>query len=148
MNPVYVVMVLEFGQLACQIEGIPEEETIKVLAPNRPNEPLDKRMGNRDVRNRLDRVDFEYAQVREPSVKAKQQIMIGPQPTVRGVFGDPKTRVISLVRRLKTRSAAIVLECILAGTTGACGSSICPVATCASTWRSRFGTCSAEVALA
>lgn len=29
-----------------------------------------------------------------------------PQPTVRGVFGDPKARVISLGRRSKKRSAA------------------------------------------
>ena len=33
-----------------------------------------------------------------------------PQPTVRGVFGDPKARVVTLVRRSKKRSAAAVGE--------------------------------------
>ena len=42
-----------------------------------------------------------------------------PQPTVRGVFGDPKARVITLVRRSKKRPAAAVVECTWAGTTGA-----------------------------
>ena len=33
-----------------------------------------------------------------------------PRPTVRGVFGDPKARVITLERRSKKRSAAAVVE--------------------------------------
>ena len=36
-----------------------------------------------------------------------------PQPTVRGVFGDPKARVITLVRRSKKRSAAAAVEFIV-----------------------------------
>ena len=40
-----------------------------------------------------------------------------PQPTVRGVFGDPKARVITLARRSKKRSAAAAGECTRAGTT-------------------------------
>jgi len=70
-----------------------------------------------------------------------------PQPTVCGVFGDPKARVIILVRRSKKRSAAAVVERTRAGTTGAFGAfAISPVATRASTWRSKYGACSAEVA--
>ena len=34
-----------------------------------------------------------------------------PHPTVRGVFGDPKARVITLKRRSKKRSAAAAVEC-------------------------------------
>ena len=69
-----------------------------------------------------------------------------PLHAVRGVFGEPKARVITLVRRSKQRSAAGAPECIGAGTTGAYGRyAICPVATCASTWRSRYGACSADV---
>jgi hypothetical protein len=70
-----------------------------------------------------------------------------PQPTVRGVFGDPKARVITLVRRSKKRSAAAAVEFTLGGTTDARGAfAICPVATRAFIWRSRCGACSAEVA--
>jgi hypothetical protein len=70
-----------------------------------------------------------------------------PQPTVRGVFGDPKARVITLVRRSKKRSAVAAVVFIPVGTTGeraACA--ICPVAMRASTWNSRFVAFSAEVA--
>jgi hypothetical protein len=57
-----------------------------------------------------------------------------PQPTVRGIFGDPKARVITLVRRSKKRSAAVVAERTRVGTTGARDAfATCPVATLAST---------------
>jgi len=70
-----------------------------------------------------------------------------PQPTVRGVFGDPKARVITLVRRSKKRFVAVVAEFTPGGTTGAHGAfAICPVATRVFIWRSRCGACSAEVA--
>ncbi len=42
-----------------------------------------------------------------------------PQSTVRGVFGDPKARVIVVVRRSKKRSAVAVVERTGAGTTDA-----------------------------
>ena len=40
-----------------------------------------------------------------------------PQPTVRGVFGDPKARVITLVRRSKKAFVAAVVDSSRAGTT-------------------------------
>ena len=43
--------------------------------------------------------------------------MFRPQPTVRGVFGDPKARVITLNRRTKKQSAAPVVGHTRAGTT-------------------------------
>jgi len=55
-----------------------------------------------------------------------------PQPTVRGIFGDPKARVIALLRRSKKQSAATVDEHRWAGTTGARGGfAICPLAVAA-----------------
>ena len=69
-----------------------------------------------------------------------------PQPTVRGVFGDPKARVITLVRRSKKRSAAAALEFIPGGTTGARDAfAISRVATRAFTWKSKYGVCSVDV---
>ncbi|MEX2163042.1 MAG: hypothetical protein WD823_02200, partial [Sulfuricaulis sp.] len=51
------------------------------------------------------------------------------QSTVRGVFGDPKARVITLVRRSKKRSAETADGRTWAGTTGArVGRAICPAA--------------------
>jgi len=69
-----------------------------------------------------------------------------PQTMVRGVFGDPKARVIILKRRSKKRSAAVVVACTSGGTIGACGTfAIFPVATRASIWMSRSGACCAGV---
>ena len=62
-----------------------------------------------------------------------------PLPDVRGVFGDPKARIVTLVRRSKKRCAASVGERIAVGTTGARGGcAICRRATTASIWNSRF----------
>jgi hypothetical protein len=70
-----------------------------------------------------------------------------PMEKIRGIFGDPRARVITLVRRSKKQSAAVVAGRILAGTTkdsGEFGTS--PVATHASIWKSRFDGCFAGTA--
>jgi hypothetical protein len=73
--------------------------------------------------------------------------MFRPQPTVRGVFGDPKARVITLERRSKKRPAAAVVERSRVGTTGGRGRfAICPAAIRASISSSRFGASNADVA--
>lgn len=70
-----------------------------------------------------------------------------PLHTVRGIFGEPTARVITLVRRSKKRVAVCVGEFRQAGTIGGyAGSAISPVATCVSTWRLRSGACSVAVA--
>jgi hypothetical protein len=56
-----------------------------------------------------------------------------PQSAVRGVFGDPKVRIITLNRRSKKRPAAVAAVFNLAGMTDAGGTfAICRVATRAS----------------
>jgi hypothetical protein len=58
--------------------------------------------------------------------------------TVRGVFGDPRVRVITLVRRSKKRSAAHAVVCTAAGTIAKPGASaISPAATRVSTSTSK-----------
>lgn len=71
VDPIRVVVVFEFDQLACQVHSIPEEYPIKVLPPDRSDQPFDKRMGDRSIRHRLDLLDLENAQVGQPAVKAK-----------------------------------------------------------------------------
>ncbi len=69
--------------------------------------------------------------------------MFRPQPTVRGVFGDPKARVITRERRSKKGPAAAVVERSSAGRTGGrVGFAICPAvlmrsADCAQRLRTR-----------
>jgi hypothetical protein len=70
-----------------------------------------------------------------------------PDPVVRGVFGDPKARVVTLIRRSKKQSAAFVGVRSRAGTTIEYGKfAIYPPATSGYTWRSRSGGCSVSVA--
>ena len=61
-----------------------------------------------------------------------------PLPMVRGVFGDPKGRVVSLVRRSKKRFVAAAANGNVVGTTVECArSEICHVAIPGCTWSSR-----------
>ena len=49
-----------------------------------------------------------------------------PEGTVRGIFGDPKARIIRLKRRSKKHRAAVVDTCTTAGTiAGLVGYAIC-----------------------
>src|SRR5260370_4959694 len=63
-----------------------------------------------------------------------------PQPTVHGIFGDPKARVITLNRRSKKRPAAVAITSRWAGTTersAACA--IFRAATLGYFWNWRYG---------
>src|SRR5260370_38329583 len=74
-----VVIVLVFLQLARQVHGVPEKYPIKVLTPDRSDQPFDEGMRDRSVRNRLDLLDLQHAQIGEPTVKAKERIVIGTE---------------------------------------------------------------------
>jgi hypothetical protein len=68
-----------------------------------------------------------------------------PQPTVRGIFGDPKACVIDLVRHSKKRPAAVVAEFTTVGTIGARGAfATFPAAIVACICSSRFAAFSAR----
>ena len=62
-----------------------------------------------------------------------------PERTVRGIFGDPKARVIALKRRSKKRLAAFAVACRWVGTTGRCaGCAIFLAARLGYIWNWRF----------
>ena len=70
-----------------------------------------------------------------------------PPSKVRGVFGDPKARVIALFRRSKKLPVAPAAWCTLCGMTVARGEfATCPARIRAFIWRSRFDVCIAEIA--
>jgi hypothetical protein len=69
-----------------------------------------------------------------------------PEPTVRGIFGDPKARVITLKPPSKNSRAAVAVMSRWAGTTARCaGCAICRAATrgFSSNWRCRGSTAAA-----
>jgi len=68
-----------------------------------------------------------------------------PLPTIIGVFGDPKARVIALVRRSKKRVAARAAEYSADGTTARrSGSATSPTGTLAFTWMWRSAVSSVD----
>jgi hypothetical protein len=70
-----------------------------------------------------------------------------PLEQVRGLFGDPQARVITLVRRSKKHAAAPAVERIADGTTAGYGRcAICRAGDIGSTWSSKRGACRAEAA--
>src|SRR5207302_5724216 len=63
-----------------------------------------------------------------------------PQPTVHGIFGDPKARVITLNRRSKKRTAGAAVMPRWAGTTGKFGGCVIfRAATLGYFWNWRYG---------
>jgi hypothetical protein len=68
-----------------------------------------------------------------------------PGPTIRGIFGDPKARVIRLERRGKKRHAAPADTSITPGTTERYAeSATCPAGTPGSIWSWRFAVSTAR----
>ena len=59
MNATAVVIAAEFLQLPLQVERNPEEHLIEKLPANGTDQPFQKWMRDRHMRNRLDLVDFE-----------------------------------------------------------------------------------------
>ena len=88
MTTVTIVVSLEFAQLPRQIDCIPEEHAIKILAPNRADQSFNERMRNWDVRNWLDLFDLDHAQVGKPTVETKQRIVVGAQMPRKRPSGD------------------------------------------------------------
>src|SRR4030081_3327556 len=63
-----------------------------------------------------------------------------PEPTVRGIFGDPKARVIKLNRRSKKQRVGAAVAPRWAGTTArSAGCAICPAGTLGYIWSWRCG---------
>ena len=71
MNATFVAVNSELFQLSRQVDYVPEEQVVKILPSNRPDQLFHERMGHRYVRDRLDLFDLEYAQVGEPTMETK-----------------------------------------------------------------------------
>jgi hypothetical protein len=76
VNAPLIVIGGESIQLAMQVEAVPEEGLVEILAPKGSDQPLDERMRARDEGNRLEFLDVEDAQIRPPAMKPEQWVMI------------------------------------------------------------------------
>ena len=77
-------MQIRFGGLIKLMEF---QKSISIAA-NGADQALYERMRNRDVGNRLDLVDFKYAQVREPAVITKPRVVTGADVFRLGPIGN------------------------------------------------------------
>jgi hypothetical protein len=72
-----------------------------------------------------------------------------PLARVVGMFGDPRARLVTLVRRGKKRSAGAAARFIAVGTiAGAAAHGICPAAATASSWTWKSGASTASAVAA
>ena len=74
-----VVVGGESIQLAMQVEAVPEEGLVEILAPKGSDWPLDERMRARHEGAGLGFLDFENSQIRLPAMKPEQWVMIGTE---------------------------------------------------------------------
>ncbi len=70
-----IVIDSELFEFSRQVHRVPEQPTIKVVTPDRPNQAFDERMRNWSVRNRLDLLDLHSTQVGKPTVDSKQRVV-------------------------------------------------------------------------
>ena len=74
-----VVVRLEVGQLPFQVPRIPEQHVVEKFSPYRPDQARYEGVGPGHVRHGLEFVDLQNPQVRPPSVRLEQRIMIGTE---------------------------------------------------------------------
>ena len=63
MGTVAVVIIPESRELSFEVKLVPEQYLVEQLFANRSDHAFNEGMRKRDVRNRLDLLDVEYAKV-------------------------------------------------------------------------------------
>ena len=79
MNAPLVEIGSESIQLAMQVEAVPEEGVVEILAPKGSDQPLDERMRARYEGHGLELLDVENAQICPPAMESAQRVMIGTE---------------------------------------------------------------------
>jgi hypothetical protein len=79
VNALLVVIGGESIQLAMQVEAVPKECVVEILAPKSADQPFDERMRLRHEGDRLQFLDVEDSQIRPPSMKPKYGVVIGAE---------------------------------------------------------------------
>jgi hypothetical protein len=76
VTPILVVIGFVIVKLPLEIALVPKQSPIEILAPDGPDQPLNKSMGTRSTGNSFDLIDFECPKIGKPAMKAKQWIVI------------------------------------------------------------------------
>ena len=80
MRAVGVVIVPEGGEFLLKVGGVPIDPLVQTLLAQCADEPFDKRMRYRNVRDGGDWVDAQDPQIGLPAVELEQGIMISTEP--------------------------------------------------------------------
>lgn len=92
MSPVDVVERLEVGEFSPEICRTPERHLVEVITAERPDEPFNERVGERDIRDGLDFIDLEHPQVRQPAMEFEQRVVIGAEITRQRLSGNGRVK--------------------------------------------------------
>ncbi|MEP7244310.1 MAG: hypothetical protein ABI885_11540 [Gammaproteobacteria bacterium] len=79
MNAPLVEARSEAIQLAMEVEAVPDEGVVKILASKGSDQSLDERVRARRERHGLEFLDLENSQIRAPAVTSEQWVMIGTE---------------------------------------------------------------------
>jgi hypothetical protein len=74
-----VVIGGETIQLAMEVDAVPEEGAVKILAPKGSDKALYKRVRARHEWDGLKFLDVEHSQIRAPAMESQQRVMIGTE---------------------------------------------------------------------
>ncbi len=74
-----VIVVGKSIQLAMEVETVPEESLIEILAPKSADKALDIRVRARHEGDGFKFLDAENSQIRSPAMKSEQRVMIGTE---------------------------------------------------------------------
>ena len=69
-----VVVGSESIQLAIEVEAVPEEGLVEILAPKGSDQPLDERMRATHEGDGFEFLDFENSEIRSPAMKPEQEV--------------------------------------------------------------------------
>ena len=79
MRPMSIVEVLEFEQFLFQVGRGPEQDSVQAFSSQGADQPFDKRMRHRNIRNTLDLAHAQHPQVGLPLVEPVQRIVVGAE---------------------------------------------------------------------
>ena len=80
MDPVPIVVDRELLQLSLKVLRIPKQHVIQILAPNCSDQPFDKRVRDRQIRNGLNLLDTEDTKIGLSALEREQWIVVRAQP--------------------------------------------------------------------
>ena len=88
MNTLEVIVVAKRQEFALEVNGVPKQDLVEEVSPDRSNEPLDKRVGNRNVGDGLEFLNIEHAKIGLPAMKLEQRVMVEAEVARDSLSGD------------------------------------------------------------